>query len=737
MRAIDFLAGLGVGTVETVAPDSFTILLDTDAPQTTALNTGTPTAFPRINSYVLIPTQVGAIVGQIAWLGVERSSFPKRKGLKDFGLIDLPFPLRKMRVVPIGMLTGAPGGPGRNTELALHRGVTAFPSVGDPVVIPTADQLRAIVESTGSDRRVPIGRSPLADDAVIGVDPDKLFGRHTAVLGNTGSGKSCTVAGLIRWSLESARKQTASGGAPRANARFVVLDPNGEYCNVFADLVEEYRVFRVVPDAPAAPPGREERLRLPAWVWNSQEWFAFTEASPRAQQPVLLQALRELRSGYSPAVTPEIRAVSRSNRYRMAIAAAIASGPERLSKWPGNKDCAGLLGRMCEDLRRSAAECSESEMATAIKAVDRETRELLALRVKSRPGRDFDYGAFGLNELERVVELLDTVLACGPGEGAGTPLVNPDAPVEFPVAMLPAHLQLIAEQDHSSGANQYISYLTVRIRSMLSDSRVQSIIDPEDELGMVEVLEGYLGSSDNQNGSITVIDLSLVPSDVVHLVVSVIGRVIFEALQRHRRRHGDLPTTLVLEEAHSFIQKGTDDPGGLPNATQLCRRTFERIAREGRKFGLGLVLSSQRPSELSETVLSQCNSFLLHRLVNDRDQDYVRRLVPDLHSELLKDLPSLPSQHAILLGWASPIPKLVRIDDLPRDHRPASDDPKFWNVWTGVEGRSGMWGDVVAEWTGEAISDTGTETDPNVLRVESVGDLHTAPVDVEPVIPKL
>ena len=112
---------------------------------------------------------------------------------------------------------------------------------------------------------------------------------------------------------------------------------------------------------------------------------------------------------------------------------------------------------------------------------------------------------------------------------------------------------------------------------------------------------------------------------------------------------------------------------------------FEKIAREGRKFGLGLVLSSQRPSELSPTVLSQCNSFILHRISNDRDQELVGRLLPDNFRGLLKELPSLPSQRAILLGWASELPILVKIRDLIKEKRPQSDDPDFWDVWTGKD----------------------------------------------------
>src|SRR5207248_108354 len=137
-----------------------------------------------------------------------------------------------------------------------------------------------------------------------------------------------------------------------------------------------------------------------------------------------------------------------------------------------------------------------------------------------------------------------------------------------------------------------------------------------------------------------------------------------------------LPTVLVMEEAHTFVKRYRDDVEH-DDAAKICCQVFERIAREGRKFGLGLVLSSQRPSELSPTVLSQCNTFLLHRISNDRDQEIVQRLVPDNLRGLLRELPSLPSQTAILLGWASELPVLVNLRDLPRSQQPHSDDPDF------------------------------------------------------------
>jgi DNA helicase HerA-like ATPase len=237
---------------------------------------------------------------------------------------------------------------------------------------------------------------------------------------------------------------------------------------------------------------------------------------------------------------------------------------------------------------------------------------------------------------------------------------------------------------------------------MLADRRLGPVVNPgEQVISFEQWLESYIGKDKAENGELAIIDLSLVPSDVLHIVIAVVARIVFEATQRYRKLNDEeLPTVLVLEEAHIFVKKASDEESDTPAPSQMCRQTFERIAREGRKFGLGLVLASQRPSELSPTVLAQCNIFLLHRIVNDRDQELVGKLVPDNLGGLLKELPSLPSRQAILLGWAATVPTLVEITELPEDHRPRSSDPEFWNVWTGKKERPINWREIADDWTG-------------------------------------
>ena len=283
---LEYAESLHIGTVEFVSPDEIKILLDIEAPESVALNAGLPLPFPRVNSYVLIPSDEGYLVGQVEQLTIERSAYPKRRGMKDFGLVDLPYPLRKMSLNPLGTLRKSIDNNGLET-FRFRRGADAFPTVGDSVLLPTQKQLRSIVES-GENRRVKIGTSPLAGNADVYVDPDRIFGRHLAVLGNTGSGKSCSVAGLIRWSLEAAGQD---GKSP--NARFIVLDPNGEYSRAFAKNKDSLRprLFKVNPEE------GEKQFQVPLWFWNSAEWSSFMQATERTQRPLLKRGLREIKSG--------------------------------------------------------------------------------------------------------------------------------------------------------------------------------------------------------------------------------------------------------------------------------------------------------------------------------------------------------------------------------------------------------------------------------------------------------
>ena len=687
LSPLAYADSLRIGSIDFVSPDEIRVLLDIEAPDSVALNTGTPRPFPRINGYILVPTEEGHLVAQVEWITIERSQYPKRKGMQDFGLVDLPYPLRKMSLNPLGCLA-YDGQYEGNDRYTFRRGVEAYPTVGDPVMLPTQTQLRAIVES-GEYRHVKIGTSPLAANAEVKIDPDRLFGRHLAVLGNTGSGKSCSVAGLIRWSMDAA-KVAAEGREP--NARFIVLDPNGEYANTFHDM-SKVRVFAVEPSEGI------EQLQVPLWFWNSAEWSAFTQASTKTQRPTLIQALRSVRDGAVEASVAPSHEMRRFLRTIVSVIQIERNSGSPWAKFPHPKNFFEKIKKWQDSIQINAS-FSETENA-ALTALNDKILSFSTARSGNYPTFDFT-----LVEINDFLHLAKAAHAEFGGTDTDILPIDADIPREFTGDQLLRSVEANAELLNVS---DYVETMMMRIRTILSDSRMKSVTGDSKKITLDGWLTKYIGDNQASNGTVTVIDLSLVPAEVIHIITAVIARMTLEALQRYRKlNHGKtLPTVLVMEEAHTFIKRYKDDSENQ-NSAAICCQVFEKIAREGRKFGLGLVLSSQRPSELSPTVLSQCNSYLLHRISNDRDQELVHKLVPDNLRGLLRDLPSLPSRHAILLGWASELPVLVQMNALPDSQRPKSDDPDFWAVWTGKE-RDVDWKVIADDWQQVSEPDIGSK----------------------------
>lgn len=707
---MEYSESLCIGTVEFVSPDQIKVSLDIEAPDSIALNTGTPRPFPRVNSYVLILSDEGYMVGQVEWLTIEQSSYPKRRGMLDFGLVDLPYPMRKMCLAPLGTLRKMVNSD-KKEVYKFNRGADAFPSVGDRVLLPTQQQLRSIVES-GENRRVKIGTSPLAGNADVCVDPDRLFGRHLAILGNTGSGKSCSVAGLIRWSMEAAQVVNE-----KPNARFIILDPNGEYHRAFKNETEllKPRIFRVDPQVD------REFLQVPLWFWNSAEWSSFTQASGKTQRPLLRRALREVKAGRTNIIEENDEEKKlRLRRYISSNLISIRNDFNSAAIRTEENKFAYRLRAIVDDLNVKAEHFLEYR--NEINNIKQTITDALSATYNSFTTREGErveyYRAFNEQYVNAIMTSMVTLLTNlggiiyqdGPSE---------DVPIPFLGTDFADHLQILSDE---AGVSQYVDFLIMRIRTILADTRIKSIISNEAEIALEQWLHDYIGGDKADNGNLTIIDLSLVPSEIIHVVTAVTARMIFEALQRYRKHHEDhkvFPTVLVMEEAHTFVKRYKVDAENQ-DAASVCCQVFERIAREGRKFGLGLVLSSQRPSELSPTVLSQCNTFLLHRISNDRDQDLVSRFVPDNLKGLLRDLPSLPSQNAILLGWASELPVLIRMNDLPQDQQPQSEDPDFWKVWTGQEARNVDWKKIADDW--QCRGDTKVVTDANEVGDSSEND---------------
>lgn len=223
-----------------------------------------------------------------------------------------------------------------------------------------------------------------------------------------------------------------------------------------------------------------------------------------------------------------------------------------------------------------------------------------------------------------------------------------------------------------------------RLENKVNDSRLDFLLGERAKTITFErTLETLLGYSDGKNSNITVIDLSGVPFEVLSITVSLISRLIFEYGYFYKRIRGaknpdekinnDIPILLVYEEAHKYV------PNSELSKYRSSKKSIERIAKEGRKYGVTLLLASQRPSEISETIFSQCNNFIAMRLTNPVDQGYVKKLLPDTLGSLVDQMTSFKQGEALLVGESIVLPSVIQMDRC--DKEPSSNDIPYWELW--------------------------------------------------------
>jgi hypothetical protein len=223
-----------------------------------------------------------------------------------------------------------------------------------------------------------------------------------------------------------------------------------------------------------------------------------------------------------------------------------------------------------------------------------------------------------------------------------------------------------------------------RLENKINDSRLKFFLgDDSMNISFEETLRNLLGYSSSKKSNVTIIDLSGVPFEVLSITVSLISRLIFEYGYFYKRLrcvknsdekiNNDSPILLVYEEAHKYV------PNSDLSKYRSSKKSIERIAKEGRKYGVTLLLASQRPSEISETIFSQCNNFIAMRLTNPVDQGYVKKLLPDSLGSLIDKMTSFKQGEALLVGEAIILPSIVQIN--PCKNEPSSNDIPYWELW--------------------------------------------------------
>ena len=261
-----------------------------------------------------------------------------------------------------------------------------------------------------------------------------------------------------------------------------------------------------------------------------------------------------------------------------------------------------------------------------------------------------------------------------------------DSPIPYSLDKLLVNLKA-KDSEMVPGANNkdkqgpYFGKLTrfiQRLETKQKDKRLNFMFCGDESLltynYMAELCSKLMLPSDNGSNGVKIIDFSEVPSDILPLIVSLIARVIFSVQQwaSGKNRH---PIAIFCDEAHLYIPANTEK--GIDDASLV---TFERISKEGRKYGIGLVVISQRPSEVNRTVLSQSNNFIAMRLTNVDDQSVVKRLLPDSLGDYAEMLPILDIGEALVVGDASLLPSRIRVS--PPNLKPRSATIDFWDEWS-------------------------------------------------------
>lgn len=680
----------------------------------------------RINSYVIMPVGAQRLVAMVTRMVITEEAEVR----VDRTMVTLPSARRIMKATLIGTIDGR----------EFTQGISLFPVLDNPVLLPTKLDLDVIFDKPGTRPADPenpgyciaIGESALFNGRQIHIDPDAFFGKHAAVLGSTGSGKSCTIAALLQSIL--ARDEVL-------RTTFVILDTNGEYRSAFQSCGQDGN-WRDIGQRrclyiPSDPGDKSNRIAIPYWFLNADDFIRLFRAKEGAQSPVLLRALRLARAGRGE--SSGLLSVLETLRTTCIQILALTQNDSPSQQWALASD----IERRCVDGLRYRQEFPQ-HVATLTQQFGEELfnqweSALSGVRViaqqAAQQGGQGGLGATRIQQIRGAIEpIIDRLNHAAAGSEHNVTEITADQPsffdrTQFLEMALDTAMREQVESGNSARVRDACGPMLLRIRRFFEDPRFSFLFNQfpngehilacfiRDLLGLPsasnttptasrekEVPLGMLPFYDRQQAGaeahhVVIVDLSLLAAEVLENVTALIGRLILEFLQRlgeyggeHAR--GSLPVVLVLEEAQNYIREQRH-----AEEESISREVFERIAREGRKYGLGLVVSSQRPSELSKTVLSQCSSFIVHRLQNPEDLRYFKDIVPGIYSGLLDQLPALAPQTALILGECVRAPVLVRIRNA--NPLPRSRDPKFYNYWVSSSVSEFPVEEVCARWEGK------------------------------------
>lgn len=665
-----------IGKIVSVEYDKFRVRLFSTTKNSTVSINGQVYYFGNIGSYLKTINSTGENI--LCEVSAILDYNQEGKMYSSFNLDSS----REFIVKPIGTIA---------SDGSFSMGVGIFPSLYNDVEIVTFDDLKKILSNQGTPdtnihHTIDIGYSKSLINYKISLSINKLFNIHTAVLGNSGSGKSNTIARILQEVFRK-EKNHAYG------AKVILFDSNGEYPRAFCEnLNNEIHTVFYKPNVDEAEEGIC-KFTLPYYLMNLDEWLAFLMASERTQKPFWDNVLQECYKFYRMfnskeedditqfanyikwktwRILSEINNKADSDSTRMTIAkGAIQKLKEICETVPKDyvsKDVVKDLNNFfetCINLCLIYYGNNNNSLSDALPKFVKTGNDARYVTIQLIGGNNAHYESSlsSRNSDSAFVQIDET-------SAMKTADEKLDSGEYFDYKFLKTAAELILLEEEAKGnqrIREFTSTLMTRLDVFLYNSECEFMRDKgsyykNEEDYLTQVFGISNGNNDNQ---LVTIDSSEVGTDTLELMTSVVSRMLFDYRKKqkgdNRRKN---PIHLVLDEAHRYIRKDTE--------YILRENIFEKIAREGRKYSLYLLISSQRPSELSQTVLSQCGNYIVHRIQNEVDMNYIYSVLPYFSSDYINKIKQAVPGEALVFGNCVPMPLMIKVEQ-------ASPDPNSEN----------------------------------------------------------
>ena len=518
-------------------------------------------------------------------------------------------------------------------------GVIRKPKLSSKIRVINEGELSELMGTEDSGSFL-LGTSSIYNGQPVYVNINQMFANHAAIFGNTGSGKSCGVARLVQ-------NIFSNKNLVPYNANLFIFDAYGEYKTAFRNInqINPYYSYKFITSNPTDP--EDVPLRIPVHLLNLDDWSLFLQASSHSQIPIIERTLK--------------------------LAKIFAKNDDVAMRYKNHLIAKALLAVLFSNQTTAH---KKNEVFTIIEACstpefnfDSTIQGLGYTRVFSECFEIDSNGNFGESVLitEYILKHIDDSL-----EGTPEPTDSFYTLIDFSKAM---EFTLISEGFQS---NQQIyddaMLLKVRLNSVIN-SKVGEFFSYDKPVTMEGYISSLVAAGANKKAQIININLEDVDDTYAKVIVKIIARFCFE-FAKSRKERASIPFNLFVEEAHRYIQKDT-------YTFLIGYNIFDRIAKEGRKYGVLLDIITQRPVELSDTVIAQCSNFLIFKMTHPLDIDYISKMLPNISSDVLDKQKVLQPGNCVGFGSAFKINMIIKMEmPNPSPYSNSCDVSARWRLGT-------------------------------------------------------